>query len=32
VQYLWRLRDGLITHVASYREWEEALEAAGLRE
>ena len=32
VQYLWRLRDGLITHVASYREWEEALEAAELRE
>jgi ketosteroid isomerase-like protein len=29
---LWRLRDGAITHVVSYRELEDALEAAGLSE
>jgi ketosteroid isomerase-like protein len=30
--FLWRLRDGAITHLVSYREFEAALEAAGLSE
>jgi ketosteroid isomerase-like protein len=30
--FLWRLRDGAITRVVSFREFEDALEAAGLSE
>jgi ketosteroid isomerase-like protein len=30
VNYLWRLRDGTITHLVSYRELDDALKAAGL--
>lgn len=32
MSYLWRLHEGTITHLVSYREWDDALEAAGRQE